>query len=289
MGLILPGGPNWAHYSSNVTDGSGMTSVGTNFTAGANHTKGSVVAAMTLTHDCEYLRIGFSGTGSAAVNSSTLVDIVIDPAGGTNWDSAPLVPDLSAGFIAQLSNDSSSYPTGPLFWYDFPLWIPWGAALGVRAQTAHTSDITTPRAVIQARGGNRNPASWWCGQKVSTIGIDSANSRGQMVTPGITPGNWSSWSNLGSALPTDCGALQFTIQGEGDSNWSNATQYARLGVGDSQIGPTCIKGFSNQEQAGFMPLGPIFAQLSSGTQLQVSGLKSAVAGQSFDVAAWVVH
>jgi len=288
MGLILPGGPDWGHYSSNVAAGTGMTSVGTNFTADANNTKGSVVSVMTLTHDCEYIRIGFSGTASSYNNTSTLADIMIDPAGGTSWATDPLIPDLLAGFAAPLSNDSSSNPTGPIFWYDFPLWIPSGAALGVRAQTAYTSNITTPRVVIQARGGNRNPASWWCGQKITSVGIDSANSRGQMHAP-ATASSWSSWASLGSPLPTDCGALQFAIQGEGDGSWSNCTHYARIGVGNAQVGPTYIKGFSNLAQAGFVPLGSIFARLAAGTQLQVSGMKSVSGGQSWDLAAWVVH
>jgi hypothetical protein len=50
-----------------------------------------------------------------------------------------------------------------------------------------------------AMGGNANPASWWCGQRVSAIGVDAANSRGTSHTPaaGLTV---SGAANNGSGL-----------------------------------------------------------------------------------------
>jgi hypothetical protein len=289
MALILPGGPSWAHYTDNLTLGAAYKDSGVAVTATANNIKGSAVTVLpALEHDVELLRIGIHGFASSGVNSSTLMDIMIDRAGGTNWETTPFIPDLLAGFTAVCYTDYVSNAPGIACWYDFPLWVPAGASLGARAQTAHTSDITSGRIVIQARGGNRNPASWWCGQRVTAIGIDTANSIGDLVATSTTP-NFSSWANLGSALPADARAIQAMIQGEGDTATPNSTSYIQLGVNGEQFGPTLVKAWSSYETGTVISTGPLFLELPSGTQFQARGSKTYASATANDVAIYAVH
>lgn len=289
MGLILPGGPSWAHDTDNLTLGAAYMNSGVAVTAAANNIKGAVVTALSaLTHDVEYLRIGLHGFSVSSANSSTLVDIMIDYAGGTSWETVPLIPDLLGGFTPIAYTDYASAASGIASWYDFPLFVPAGASLGARAQTARTSDITTGRVVVQARGGNRNPGSWWCGQRVTAIGINTGTSVGTLITMPLQP-SFSAWGNVGSALTADTRAIQVMLQGVGGDSQSNSTTYMQIGVSDTQIGPNFVKGFSSTENGAMLPIGPLFLDFPSGTQFQARGSKTYSSAGPTDVAIYAVH
>jgi hypothetical protein len=289
MALILPGGPSWAHYSDNYTIGGEYVNAGVNLTAAANNTKGSTVTAISaLAHDVEYLRIGFHGYSASSVNSSMLADIMIDYAGGTSWETDPVIPNLAAGFTARCVTEYVQSPPGVTCWYDFPIWIPAGASLGARAQTAHSSDVTTGYIVLQAYGGNRNPASWWCGQRITAIGVDTVNSIGVLVPTDTAP-SWGAWTNVGSALSADAHAVQFMMQGEGDTSAQNTTLYAHIGVGGEQIGPNLVRSSSSYESGSLIATGPIFHDFPAGTQFQTQCTRSAGSTYDIDVAIYAVH
>lgn len=288
MALIVPSGPSWAYFSDNLTLGADFNGIGVSFTAAANNTKGSVVTAMSaLSHDVEFLRIGIAGLSASNVNGSSLVDIMIDYAGGTSWETDALIPNL-LGWSGILSTDYESAAAGLTRWYDFPIWIPAGASLGVRAQTAHTSDITTGYIVLQAYGGNKNPASWWCGQRITAYGVDTSNSVGEMIPTAVTP-SFGSWTNVGGALSADARAVQAAMQSEGDTTAQNTTLYVQIGVGSTQIGPNIIMATSSYESAASLPVGSIFVDIPSGTQLQARCSRSKGTTNDIDVAIYAVH
>lgn len=183
MALILPSGPSFAHWSDNLgpMNINGAIGYGAVVAAGTSNADGADTAIMSaLTHDCEYLQIIPTGLGNASQATAALMDLLVDPAGGTSWST--LITDLMVGASA-LSNFNSSNVVGVTFAYHFPLWIPAGASLGarIRRQSANAADA---RIMVRAAGGNRNPASWWCGQKVESIGINASTSNGQLHTPG---------------------------------------------------------------------------------------------------------
>lgn len=288
MALILPSGPSWAHYSDNLTLGANHIDAGVAVTAAANNTKGSIVTVMSaLSHDVEYLRIATRSFSGSAVNSATLIDIMIDYAGGTSWETDPFIPNLLAGFTSSSSVDYETNASGISHWYDLPLWVPAGASLGARAQTAWTSDVTGG-VVIQACGGNRNPASWWCGQRVTALGIDTANSIGEMIPTASTP-SFGAWTSVGSALATDARAVQAMMQSEGDTSAQNTTLYAQIGTGSTQIGPNLVKATTMYESGAWISTGPIFVDIPSGTQLQARCSRSAGANNNVDIAIYAVH
>jgi hypothetical protein len=182
MGLILPGSPGWAHCTSNIS-GTPSTTPGTAVTASATaNTDGTSVSLLTaLSHDVEYLIIGVHGFGASTNNTSALLDILVDPAGGTSWLSTPIINDLLVGYTGAIG--VSGVTIAPVTrWYHFPLWIKSGASIGARVRCATGSQAG--RVIVHAFGGNASPSSWWCGQFVTEIAINAGTSKGTDHTAG---------------------------------------------------------------------------------------------------------
>ena len=294
MALINPAGPSFAHWTDNLGTFSSGTTYGTQYEAGLNSGTPADASPATLlsalSHDCEYLVLGFSGFGEAGVNSATLLDILYDPAGGTSW--TELISDLLVGMLGATTNfASTSARLGIPLMYHFPLWLPAGSSIGVQAKTVHTGALTTPsRVVAMAAGGSRNPASWWCGQKVETVGtLNQTTCRGQAITPGASGSMAVGWSSLGSALSAAGGAVQFACQGEATGSISAGTSRIEFGLGDVPVGPPLYKGMGGAEDGAHWFAGPIFYDFPAGAQLQArAGSSKAVPGAQ-DVAAYVVQ
>lgn len=197
MALMVPSGPSFAHYSDNFGNymaADGINGFGVGVLTGTSNADGADTAVMSaLAHDCEYLWIAISNTGGSSEGGASLMDLLVDPAGGTSW--GVLITDLLVGSAANLLfNAASGIPLA----YHFPLWLPAGASLGARIRRQGVA--RTARIMIMAAGGNKNPASWWCGQKVESIAtFDAANSLGQLHTPG-TGVSVSGAANNGSGL-----------------------------------------------------------------------------------------
>jgi hypothetical protein len=291
MGLIRPNGPSWAYCSHNLPSTPSLTSVGTQVTPGTSNADGTAVTALSaLAHDVEYLKIWIAGDGSASgLNTDILLNVLVDPAGGTSW--SPLIPWLIAGTLSDSTASLSTTPGGAGH-YDFPLWIPAGASIGLQARGAGATTIGL-KVVLLAYGGNANPASWWCGQRVKDIGIVSASSTGTAHLAGAS-GSYSSWTDLGSALDDACGALQFAVNGEGDGTMTTGSYQFELGADGERIGAPMFRLISSSENGWWVPTGPIFRKLAAGTQLQIRAKCNGAGGagtapQNVGVAAWTVH
>lgn len=289
MSLILPRGPSWSHWTSNLAP-TGLTDIGVAVPAGsttsyAANTDGDPVTLLDdLAHDCEYLIVGINSSGVAnGNNTSMLVDILVDYAGGTSW--TELISDLFGGFSDVASAGAPTHRE-----YHFPVWLPAGTAIGARARCAHSA-LVTPKIVVQAGGGNANPGSWWCGQKVVKVGnFTPASSIGQSHTPGAS-GTFSSWASLGSALGREAGAVQWAIQGEMTTNLTAAQYRWQFGMGSRQIGPEFVVGAtSSNDRNARLFNGPIFHSFPAGAQLQVRGTNFGGSAQpAHDVGAYVVE
>ena len=284
MGLINAAGPSWAFCTHNLPSSVDAASLGTSCTSGISNADGTAVTVLSaLSHDVEYLRLLISATVPSSGNNDVLMSVLIDPSGGTSWST--FIPNLIVGALGDTSITGSS-PAGPSGAYDFPLWIPAGASLGIQARSAHTSAAVLKVAAF-AKGGNARPASWWCGQRVTAIGINAASSTGQAHTAGNS-GAFSSWTSLGSALAADCGALQWGVNGEGDPFYSGVNYQFEFGAGSQRIDAPLFRSISSNECGWWAPTGPIFKRLKAGTQLQVRAACSGAA-QSLGVAAYAVH
>lgn len=288
MGLIKPRGPDWGFCSHNLPAPPSSTTLGISCTPGLSSADGSAAALLgALAHDVEYIRLMFSldtSVSQSALNNTIMANILIDPAGGTSW--ATLIPELVLGYMNQAPTTGAA---GGAFsaTFDFPLWIPAGASLGIQARCADAASTPILRALVWAYGGNANPASWWAGQRVSAIGTVPAASGGTAHTAGNS-GAFSSWTNLGSVLGADCGAVQWAVGGEGDTTASQLSYQFEFGVGSVRVGPPEFKLVSITESGYRIGSGLIFRRLAAGTQLQVRGTCSGTA-QSLGVAAYAVH
>jgi hypothetical protein len=285
MGLIQPSGPSWAYCTHNLPATINAAALGASCTTGVSNADGSSAPLFSsaLSHDAEYLRLMISASVPSSGNNDILMTVLIDPSGGTSWST--LIPSLIVGAIGNVGI-SGSEPAGPSGIYDFPIWIPSGASLGIRARSAHSSASTLKVAAF-AYGGNANPASWWCGQRVSAIGVNASSSTGTSHSAGNS-GAFSSWANLGSALGADCGALQWGVNGPGAGFYTSSSYQFEFGVGGQRIGAPIFRNLTSNEAGWWLSTGLVFRKLAAGTQLQVRGACSGFA-QGLGVAVYTVH
>lgn len=281
MGLITKP-PSWGHCTTNISGTpSNTTMTNTAVTAGASNANGTAVSLLAaVDHDIEFLVISAYNFQLTASNGSTMLDILIDPAGGSSWASAPLISNLLAGCTINSSNGAM-----PMVYF-FPIWVKSGTSIGCQARTAHTVGIAG-KISIYAFGGNANPGSWWCGSSVEGIGTSAGTSQGTNHTAGNS-GAFSAWTNLGSPLSKPCGALQYGIQGTNTDTTTTAAGYHfEFGVGSTRVGPTLYRSTNTTEAGAQAIAGPIFSALPAGTQFQVRGTCSGTA-EAIDVAIYAV-
>ena len=294
MGLIHPAGPSFAHWSDNfggLAAAQTSDSYGTFVTPGTSNADGSTVTLMpALAHDCEYLILGFNGFGEPAKSMRCIADILVDPAGGTSWSnliSGLLVGQTEYGLFLK----SGSFTDSAAFvLYHFPLWIPAGASLGVRAKTSDAAGFTSSTRVwAVAAGGNKHPASWWCGQKVETLGSVRASSTGTAVANGVSA-SFGSWVNVGSASSARGGALQFMARGTTGTSLNNQYNVYEFGIAGTAIGPRHYGGQSTSTTIhNSLFSGPVFLDTPSGTQFQARGMSSHSGGNALDCCVYVVQ
>lgn len=252
--------PNtWGASSNNLPSTPSTTLLGTAITLTANNVDSSVVSLLTLSHPASLLNISFGRTVATAANTSALADLMIDPAGGTSW--SELIADLQCGSLAGIGD--------PGLVYSFPLQLPSGAALGLRARTAHSANITSGFCGLQAFGNPSRPDSAWSGSGVETIGSTPASSQGTTVTPGNS-GSWGSWTNIGSASSRIFRAIQAGI-GCANSAMNSLAYQLQIGYGSNQLpgSPTFSLATATDETIQFHAVGsPIWCNIPAGTQLQ---------------------
>ena len=189
MSLYVPKPNRWLWSYDSRTDRPSTTD-GTSTTPG-NNSKGSyssaIVSAANMANDAWWVEIYVSsGAGSGAARD-TLVDIGMDPAGGTSY--SVLIPDL-------LAPNSAPYATFGGIQYSFPLHIPAGAQLAARTSVNNATG-GNPRVAIAVYGRPTRPDMRWKGKYVEALGITAASSNGTTITSGTTSDG--SWTSLGTA------------------------------------------------------------------------------------------
>lgn len=265
-----PGG--FAYSANNLPATPSATARGTTITAsGSTNTKGSVTQLLAAqTFDIEQVEIAITGTLVADTDSSSLLDIVGDPSGGTSWVTSAqgiLIPDLLAGWAETLAATSRSLGRT----YHFPLKIPAGTSIGARMQSAIASQ--TVDVSITVRGGHRTP--FWSGNKITTIGADTGNSRGTLVTPGAS-GTYGSWTNIDGTTARDLRSLVVKAAGTPTSVPATArTYYVQVGIGSVQIGPTYVFNVTTAEASSDLsPRDPVHFEVPEGVHLQARATSS---------------
>jgi hypothetical protein len=279
MSLILP---PW-YFAKQTNNLAVSTTPGTNFTANASSADGASVSVLSaLGHDVHLLIAKISGLQVSTGNSSALLDILSDPAGGTSWGA--LIDDLVCGFLTGSVDVSAGSHT-----YVFPIYIKAGTSLGVRARTAHSANLTGGRVLLFAFGEPSRPDMWWCGQKVESLGLNPGTSEGTEITPGVS-GAFGSWTNVGSVTSQRYGAVCLGVNGSDATAVANAALW-QLGYGSNRV-PGISDYYSNmgttENASRGCPIIP-FCDVPAGTQMQVRGSVSSGTAEDYNVGVYGVY
>ncbi len=256
---------------------------GTAFTAGASDADAAAVTLLSaLAHDVHFLRIRLNGIFLSTADANAVGDILVDPSGGTSWSA--LVNDLACGFT---NNTATANGTSGGVVYEFPLYIAAGSTVGWRAKTAHTADITTGLAFIEAFGEPSRPEMWWCGSGVETLGV--SDSKGTSITPGAS-GAWGSWTSVGSTTTRHYRSVQLGINGS-DATAALKVYRFQLGSGSQQCpgSPTSASTYTTSENGFRTWSGATACNIPVGTQMQARGMSAAVSPENIFVGIYGVY
>ena len=234
---------------------------GPTVTPGATNSKGSWSDLMggTVTDDAFGIRLEF---GNGAGGKDALADIGIDTSGGTSY--SVLIPNLICGDANVIGSiDSFGHV------YYFPLFMPAGSRLGIRAQQS-----ISPAVSFQCRAKLLQkpslPEEVKCGSFVDTVGLNLASSVGTTVTGArfAEP----AWTLLGSA-PRDAFHVQYGVSSDGvaasdqtffDFAIGDGTNY-RIICEDHWFG--CSTGSSGIVSNEYLPSAWYFATVKAGQNL----------------------
>lgn len=199
---------------------------GASVTPGTGGFGGWAQLGVDTTTDTYGILICINSNSANNASRRTVVNIGIDPAGGTSYTS--FIPDLIAG-------GAPTYVTeGMGQWYYFPLFIPRGSAVAAQAYGTVTTAIRVMSWLMQ---NPSNPASIRKGSLVESIGASTFE--GTNVTPGTTgAGNWTPMGTTVNRLWWWQVGLQGTASDQ--SYAANTTIHLDVGVGDGTVGGTDI-------------------------------------------------
>lgn len=256
-------GYNW-WYSLQTTP---STTPGVSVTPGSG-SKGSYVqlaSGANLAQDVYLVLLWVVAGNTAATIRDILMDIGLDPAGGTSYGQTGGISDI---MVSQASNAVDGGR-----WFEFPLFIKAGTSVGVRGQASSTS---TFRCAAWFFGRPTHPELVPVGQYSETIGVS-----GNGGTP-YTCGNsaaWGSWTSLG----TTTRPLWHWHLCTGHNVGTTTAQmyFSELGYGDGTNMVTiipCLPHFNpgTSERTGQPPLWGIWEVPAGGT-LYVRGSASGTA------------
>lgn len=169
------------HFSNYTTPGA---TPGTSVTPGASNAEGAwtqVASAANIAYDVCLVYIAVGGGSSTGAAKNHLLDIGVDPAGGTSYTA--IINNIVCG-------QSQAVTTG-FDEFVFPIRIKAGSAVAVRVQGSNAT-AGTVRVVADFFGRPTNPEMVPCGAFSETIGSISS-SNGTSITPGnAAEGSWVS-------------------------------------------------------------------------------------------------
>lgn len=172
------------HFSNFTTP---SATPGTAVTPGISNAEGAwtqVATGANMAYDTCLMYIAVGGGALTAVAKMHLLDIGVDPAGGTAY--TPIISNISCG-------QSQAVTTG---WdeFVFPIFVKAGSSVAVRVQGSHTV-AGTVRVVADFFGRPTHPDMVPCGTYSETIGTITGS-----VGPTIVAGNNAegAWTSIGT-------------------------------------------------------------------------------------------
>lgn len=263
---------NTVHNFGTVSTTPG-TAITTTTTANTDGTAVTLLSA--LAFDVHYVTIAFGGTATAAASNSALLDILVDPAGGTSWTA--FINDLAVGNRGVLGVAGTL--KDPNAFFHFPVFIKAGTSIGARIRWPQAAALAG-RVLIQCYGDPSQPDQWWCGTGVETLGAVPASSSSTAVALG-TSSALGSWVTIGTSSYR-YGAVQPGIHFTGGTLTAFGS-YMYLGVGSTVLpgAPTYYITTNTSEQLSVAaPAGPIWCDVPASTIWQMAGRSSSASATS---------
>jgi len=187
--LYVPSGPEFDWHVSNVSSTRPAANMGTSVSPG-NNTKGSwaeCIGGGPMTREGYMLSLYVNTLSAASISRDAIMDVGIDPAGGTNY--SVLIPDLLVSNAAT----ATFSPRG--VHYRFPIRIPAGSSIACR-MSVNNASMGSARVVMKVQGSPRDRRLLKYGTHVTAYGVTAASSNGTAVTPGTTSDG--TWTSLGT-------------------------------------------------------------------------------------------
>jgi hypothetical protein len=162
------------------------TTFGTSVTPGNNTMGGwqQLLSGATVAQDVFGIMIQINN-GSGA-SRDILVDIGVDPAGGSSY--SVVIPYL-------IGSCAGANGFGGI-WYYFPLWIRAGSSIAARA-SVNNATVGTVRVYAKVFGQPQNPENIKVGTYVDAHGITTGTSNGTAITSGTT--SEGAWTTLNAS------------------------------------------------------------------------------------------
>lgn len=164
------------------------STAGTSVTPGASNSEGSwtqIASAANIAQDCYWLYLQVHSGATSAAAKNHLLDIGIDPAGGTSYTA--FVSNLQVGASPALTAAGARE-------FIFPIFIKAGSSVAVRIQGSNAT-AGTVRVMARFYGQPSRPEHVPVGTIAQTFGTIT-NSNGQSFTPGNAADG--SWVDLGA-------------------------------------------------------------------------------------------
>lgn len=246
-GLWVPSGANAYNWSfSSVSATRPAAALGTTVTP-AQNAKGSyveVLSSANLSRDVYGLLINVNSNSASAAARDTIMDVGVDPAGGTSY--SVLIANLLVSCAAPYNIGNGGV------WYFFPIWVKSGSSVAVRS-SVNNATVGTHRCFMVALGSPRDRRQIKVGTYVEAIGITAASSSGTAVTAGTT--SEGAWTSLGTTARASW-FWQFGF-GVNDSTMSALAYHCDLGIGDASNKAIVIENAlvttTSSEQLNNMP------------------------------------
>lgn len=257
---------------------------GTGVTAGINNLEGTWTAIMSaLSNEVVGFWVAVSQYSSSTNIKKHLLDIGIDPAGGTSW--VELIPNIVIG------QPGTTVATGGAKGFFFPIRVPAGATVAARVRGSHSA-AQTGRVIARFYMGLDRPYMFPVGQYAETIGVTEATTDGTSFTPGNAADG--TWTLLGTTT-RDCWWWQLGWQINNGTTTVEYT-YIDLGVGDGTIAGTQrikrmyhVASTSEQVSCGGLDSNPIpfesYFPVKAGSTLYVRGRCSDAPDTGYQAAA----
>lgn len=186
--MLLPAGFSAYNFTYDNWGTNPASTIGTSVTPGASNAEGSwtqIASSANIAADCYWLHLQVHAGATSGQIKSQLLDIGIDPAGGTSYSA--IISDLIIGASPALSAAGARE-------YVFPFFIKAGSSVAVRIQGSNAT-AGTVRAAARFYGQPSRPEAVPVGAYSETLGTIT-NSSGPTLTPGNAAGG--SWLDLGA-------------------------------------------------------------------------------------------